>query len=167
MCPQPPDGPPGALQPTATLVHPGVNFTGECLGVGLAQDEVGYKCLSNNKGNKFSMTILVVLHLIKACWLSPIGRLAYFYKRCIWFQYDTSGSCPQNVGVRVDHHSANPGAATATIDLTFLISGPVPGDVMWLSIAFSRPVQGQYEIIISTHNNSSNMLLVVVLRTCM
>ena len=42
VCPSPPDGPAGDLQPTATLVHPGVNFSGECLGVGLPDDEVKY-----------------------------------------------------------------------------------------------------------------------------
>ena len=40
VCPSPPDGPAGDLQPTATLVHPGINFSGECLGVGLPDDEV-------------------------------------------------------------------------------------------------------------------------------
>ena len=50
VCPSPPDGPAGDLQPTATLVHPGINFTGECLGVGLSDDEVMLKDASELLG---------------------------------------------------------------------------------------------------------------------
>ena len=61
------------------------------------------------------------------------------------FQFDSPRSCPDGVGVRINHHRAGPLSHNiesdhAWINLHFSIKGPVVGGTRWLGITFSRPI---------------------------
>ena len=67
------------------------------------------------------------------------------------FQFDTPSSCPDGVGVRINHH-VDKNNGYATMDLDFSIRGPVVGGTKWLSVTFSRPIAGRYLVTLHKLN---------------
>ena len=135
-------------------MEPGINFSGECLGVGLPDDEV--MCCGS-----------VATYCITSEIQSKKQRKEHVGDS---FQFDSPRSCPDGVGVRINHHRPGPQGANiesghAMINLHLNIKGPVAGGTKWLGIAFSRPIVGRYSshcldidmrrILIQTMNTST------------